>query len=141
GSAPFLSRTESRKSRRRTSPSASPPSPPSSASDHAYENRATGCRGAVHEDPVRHGSAEFRASLLDAVAGADQFLLVRGVGDAEMRRQAKGLAIHHRDGLAVQEIDHEVEIAVDDVALRRALADDARAARIDVERAFDARAM
>ena len=53
-----------------------------------------------------------------------------------MRRQPEGGAMHDRDPLGLQQIVDEILVALDRLAVRRALAERPGAGRIDVERAF-----
>ena len=57
-----------------------------------------------------------------------------------MRRQAKGLAMHDRDPVCLQQIADEILVIGDRLAGGRALADDPGAGRIDVKRPLGPRA-
>ena len=58
-----------------------------------------------------------------------------------MRCQAKSLAMHHRDSLGLEQIAREILVALDPAALWGALANEAGAGRIDVERTLRPRAI
>src|SRR5204863_6112853 len=96
--------------------------------------------------PAFAGTADLKlfqgvAGALDAGAGVAQLLGRGRVGDAEMRREAKRLAMHDRDALGFEQVAREIFVAVDPHALRRLLTDEAGAGRVDVERPLRPRAM
>src|SRR5216684_940360 len=76
------------------------------------------------------------AGPLDARARLGQRLGRGRVGDAEMRAEAKGRPLHHRDALRLEEIFDEVAVVRDPLALRRRAADRPGAGRVDVEGAL-----
>src|SRR5205814_3241901 len=96
--------------------------------------------------PAFAGTADLKlfqgvAGALDAGAGVAQLLGRGRVGDAEMRREAKRLAMHDRDALGFEQIAREILVAGDHRALRRPLPESSSAVRIDVERALRPRAV
>src|SRR5271166_223635 len=85
-------------------------------------------------------SAEAAAGALDALAGLAQHLSRGRVRDAEMRRQAKGLAMHDRDPGRLEQIADKILVIADRLAVRGTLADDPGAGRVDVKRPLGPRA-
>src|SRR5205814_958546 len=81
------------------------------------------------------------AGAVDAGAGLAQLVIRGRVGDAEMRRQAEGRAMHDRDALGLQEVAYECLVIVDRGALGGMLANQPSAGRVDIEGAFGARAI
>src|SRR5262249_45321004 len=78
-------------------------------------------------------SAERPAGLLDAVASVlDRFHRGRN-RQTKIRREPVGRALYGGNADAIQQIEHEVEIVLDDLAIRRGPAYDTRAARIEIE--------
>src|SRR5271157_1962991 len=87
------------------------------------------------------GSLQLGGELLDLPAGLLELIERRGVGDAEIGPQAEGAAVHHGDAFLVQKLGDEVLVGRDHSSRRRLLADRPRAGRIDIERAFQLRAL
>ena len=58
-----------------------------------------------------------------------------------MRCEPKGRAMHHRDAFGGEQVFGKIFVALDDLAVRRLLAQETGAGRIDVERPFRPRAM
>src|SRR5215469_13449432 len=97
------------------------PSPPAAASPGRLRQRDAGPFDAAHR------------FLQDLVAGR--------VGDAEMRREAKRVAVHHRDPLGGEQVFDKILVAADYLALWGLLAEQPGAGRIDVKRSLWPRTM
>src|SRR5215469_10620476 len=85
-------------------------------------------------------SRQRAAGAVDAVAGVSQHLGRGRVGDAEMRRQPEGAAMHRSDPRLFQQVADEILVVRDRLAGRSVLADHAGAGRINIEGAFGPRA-
>src|SRR6185437_1863751 len=90
--------------------------------------------------PKSLGSAETRTKALDTPAGLLQCLDAGRVGDAEERREPERRPMRDGNPLLLEQRRGELLVIADTLARLRALADHARAVRIDVERAFGLRA-
>src|SRR3954471_6396489 len=86
------------------------------------------------------GLSQFRAEALDALASVLQERVRGRVGDAQVRAEAEGRALHGRDALRLQEFGDEIRIALDPLARGCRAPDRLGAGWIDVERAFRRRA-
>src|SRR5215831_8066266 len=88
-------------------------------------------RGDFSDRQLRYQST---AGAIDAPARIAQHFGRGGVGDAEVRRQPEGGAVHHSDARFFQQIADKILVIRDRPAGRGALADDAGAGRVHVER-------
>ena len=66
-------------------------------------------------------SAQREAGALDTAAGLLEGLGTGCVGNAEVRREAEGRAMHHRDPLGRKQVFDEILVGLDDLARWRFL--------------------
>src|SRR5215475_11699318 len=84
----------------------------------------------------RDSAAQGAAGVVDALASVAQYLRRGRIGDPEMRRQTKRLAMHNRDPRLLQQVTDEILVIGDRRAARGFLADDAGAGRVHIEGTF-----